>query len=105
VSEEFNEEFISKRLDPLAPPDSQDFPWHDVYRDLDGEQEKDTDEPRDKLVHALCEIFRVCLSVDFNNRAPDLIGRRMIAVAARTNPELFFSNPALQALRKRLRIT
>jgi hypothetical protein len=114
---QFHEDFISKHADPLVPKHS-DFPYEEVFRDLDGELEPDwqDDDLNAKLAQALKAVFQWVLDTNNDNsnsiikensrarlKLSELVGRRFLALAWVVNPDLFPDGPSLTSLAKTAR--
>ena len=84
---ECHEDFASAEVDPLFDS-SYEFDMAAVERAL-GEAEKLPDEHREQLATALWEILRWLCDVRMCPKAPEIIGRRAIALAWVMRPELF----------------
>jgi hypothetical protein len=103
---EFHEDFRNPYADPLET-DQTDFDWNALNEHLG---EGLGDEDKQKLALALRRIFQWVLEIDYNIESsplmPDtLIGRRFIALAWVTNPDLFPGGPSLRRLSRRLGVT
>ena len=100
---EFHEDFQNPHADPLESVQS-DFDWETVCQHL-GEELVEYD--RERLALALRRIFQWVLKIDYNiglsPLTPDtLIGRRLVALAWVTNPDLFADGPSLRQLGRRI---
>lgn len=83
----FNESFVSKKTDPLAPATFCDFDWQALYAEF-GEAE-DSDDSRQKLGQALRAILCFLLDVDLKRKSSkDLVYRRVISFAWAVDPSL-----------------
>ena len=103
---EFDETYRSSPYDPLQEQ-SGTFDWDSVYAGLGEAGSRDDAE---RLALALRRLLQWMLQVDYNLTAsplmPDtLIGRRVVALAWVTNPDLFPDSPSLRQLSRQLGIT
>lgn len=96
---EFHEDFKNPHVDALEAVQA-DFDWDTVARELGEEIDQ---QGKEKLAMALRRIFQWVLEINYNIEAspltPDtLVGRRVIALAWVTNPDLFSGGPSLRQL-------
>ena len=103
---EFHEDYLNPNSNPLETS-AADFDWETVCEHLG---EGLAQEDREKLAMGLRRIFQWVLNVEYSIKisplTPDtLIGRRLIALAWVTNPDLFPDGPSLHRLSRRLGVT
>jgi len=103
---EFHEDFRNPHVDPLETAHA-DFEWDNVAEHLGEELGR---QDKEKLALALRRIFQWVLEIDYNIQCspltPDtLIGRRFVALAWVTNPDLFPGGPSLRQLSRHFGIT
>jgi hypothetical protein len=100
---EFHEDFQNPHADALESTQA-DFDWDAISEHLGEELSKNDGE---RLAFALRRIFQWLLKIDYNIElsplTPDtLIGRRLVALAWVTNPDLFPDGPSLRQLGRRI---
>ena len=92
----FNEAYSNPRRDPLAPPDTCDFDWDELSRNL-GEPQGDDDtvgvaEPTDansRTEDVVLHLLVSLIGTDSRRGCDRRIGRRAVALGWLLRPEIF----------------